>query len=53
MKRVIKWWLGANLAGAIIMILLPGRKVANAHPEVRGGGDHGFGGLDYYEGKNT
>lgn len=26
-----------------------GRPHANSHPEVRGGGDKGFGGLDFYE----
>lgn len=43
MKRVVAWWLVGNAVGLVVLAFLPGRAIANAHPEVRGGGDWGFG----------
>jgi hypothetical protein len=53
MLKVLKAIGFLQILTAIFFLIsaLPGRgrAVANAHPEVRGGGDKGFGGLDYYD----
>lgn len=40
----------ALAAGVAFVLLNPnaGRPFANGHPDVRGGGDRGFGGSDFY-----
>lgn len=38
-------WL-LNTAAFAFLIAMPGRQQANAHPDIRGGGDWGFGGTD-------
>lgn len=45
-RRVVVWWLSGLAVGVVVLVLAPGRKQANAHPTVRGGGDWGFGGSD-------
>lgn len=52
MLRILKTIFLLQILTAIFFLIsaLPGRgrAVANAHPELRGGGDKGFGGLDFY-----
>lgn len=43
MRRLVVWWLAGNAIGLVLLALLPGRAVANAHPTARAGGDWGFG----------
>lgn len=45
-RRLLGWWLSVNALGLVVLVLFPGRELANAHPDVRGGGDLGFGGTD-------
>ena len=51
MDRLLRALGVMYLAGAVGFVLLffgRGRPEANAHPDVRGGGDLGFGGSDFY-----
>lgn len=43
MRRLLIWWLAGNAVALVLLAFLPGRAVANAHPQIRGGGDWGFG----------
>lgn len=45
--RFITYWLGLNALIVLAAAITPGRPQANAHPDVRGGGDWGFGGSDF------
>lgn len=44
--RLTKLWLLASFTLAAALALAPGRPWTNDHPEIRGGGDWGFGGAD-------